>query len=89
MAVVGWRAGTTTLCRSRLYPYIQGLRIWLQVHHVGSLVLRMYVQSTLGIFRITYRTHLAVTRETAWHMGHGVTTQPEMCYFILGKLLVL
>jgi hypothetical protein len=25
---IGWRAGTTTLCHSRLYPLSQGLRIW-------------------------------------------------------------
>jgi hypothetical protein len=42
LVVVDWRAGTTTLSRSRLYPYIQGLRIWLQILHVGSLVLRIY-----------------------------------------------
>ncbi len=27
---IAWRAGTTTLCRSQLYPRSQGLRIWLQ-----------------------------------------------------------
>jgi hypothetical protein len=28
---IGWRAGTTTLCHSRLYPPSQRLRIWLQL----------------------------------------------------------
>jgi hypothetical protein len=36
-AYVAWRASTTTLCPSRLFPQVRGLRIWLQVYERAPL----------------------------------------------------
>jgi hypothetical protein len=55
---------------------------------LGHWYYTTYVQCTFGIWVL--RTVYTYSYDQGdGILGHGVTTQPEMCYFILGMLLVL